>query len=309
MSLDMVLNELSFVPLSSRREAQEKMSELMQIVAYLSVMEVRGALRYSPVLFSHALYSGYTVADWINDSQVDRETRRKFLTTATKSPFLADEPLAEARKSGYEFAFESRECEALGAAYLLDVPALSLDSGACWQSEKLEIQITQIDGNSGEVLEFDGEIIHVAKPEHTKAHQEWIRRRLSSPVKTGVDIWINRNTLYPKLEFCVEVEKQLQQISLASDLKQIQYRLEALQQYDDIWTDERIKIVLPNFSGESQTTMNNYAHYRNFTRPNGEIVCCEWHMKMMKSNLRLHFYWDKKQNVFVVGYIGTHLPI
>ena len=62
-------------------------------------------------------------------------------------------------------------------------------------------------------------------------------------------------------------------------------------------------------SGESQTTMNNYAHLRDFKRANGEVVRCEWHMKMMGSNLRLHFYWDKEKNIFVVGYIGTHLPI
>ena len=308
MSLDLVLNDLSFVPLDSRPQAQEKMSGLMQTVAVFELIEVRGALRHSPNLYSTELVDGYTVHDWIFESP-NETARLLFKSKATKSPFLADEPLAEAKSSGYEFTFNGNTCEALGAAYLLDVPALSLDSAACWREKKLGIQVSHLDESSGEISTSDCEIVHAATLEHTKAHRDWIRQRLSSPIKAGADIWSNRQTLYPNLEFCIEVEKQLQRISMPSHLHQIQRRLEALEQYDDEWTDERMKTVLPEFSSESQSTMNRYANLRDFTRSNGAVVRCEWHMKMKRTlNLRLHFYWDKTTNTFVVGYIGTHLP-
>ena len=229
MSLDLVLNDLSFVPCASRQQAQERMSELMQTITYLGAMGVKGSMRYSPVLFNQSLSSDYSVTDWINDSQVDRDTRRKFLTTATKSPFLADEPLAEAKNLGYEFTFGGEQCDAFGAAYLLDAPAISLNTNACWQTEALKIQISQLVEHSEDIVEFESAIVHAATPTHALAHQNWIRQRLSSPIKTGTDIWTNRQMLYPRIEFCVEVEKQLRLISLPSDLKQIQYRLEALQ--------------------------------------------------------------------------------
>jgi len=106
------------------------------------------------------------------------------------------------------------------------------------------------------------------------------------------------------------VGKQLESLSLPAHLRQVKNRLTALNDYDGEWTSERMLAVLPEFSGESDSTLNRYRASRTFLRNNGENIFCEWHLKIKGSiNWRIHFHVDFEQRRVIVGYVGKHLPI
>ncbi len=285
------------------------MSNLVQTLSVFGALGVEGSLRYSDSLFSFALYENYTVAHWSVDSQVEQDAKTLFKTKAAKSPFLQDEPLAEARKIGCDFLINGTHCEALGAAYLLGLPALSLMSHSVWDAEKIAIQVQEID-EQGELNQSVHEVIHAASASHVLTHRGWLQEQLSSPLKKGTDLWSNRKILFPNLEFCVEVERQLEKLLMPAHLHQVRVRLEALNQYDEEWTSERMFAVLPDFSGESDSTMSGFSGSRTYHRSNSQEVECEWHMKLKKTfNWRIHFFVDFATRKFIVGYIGPHLPI
>lgn len=285
------------------------MNELVQTLSVFGALGVQGALRCSNSLFQASLYVDYSVAHWSIDPQIEQDAKTLFKTKATKYPFLQDEPLAESRQLGCSFQMNGMACEALGAAYLLNLPALSLLSDPIWNVEKISIQIEEIN-EDGEIAQFEDEINHAAIPSHVLSHQEWFQEQLVSPIKKGTDLWDNRQILFPTLEFCVEVENQLQQLLMPAHLRQVRIRLESLANYEDEWTSERMFAVLPDFSGESDTSLGNLRNTRIFRRSNGEDVFCEWHMKMKKTlNWRIHFYADFVHKKFIVGYVGPHLPI
>jgi len=102
---------------------------------------------------------------------------------------------------GCDLKLNGRTCDALGAAFLLDIPAISLLSEERWNVERVSAQFEEID-DSGELTSEEVEIIHASSVAHIKLHQDWVKQRLSTPIKSGLDLWANKQVLFPNLEFC-----------------------------------------------------------------------------------------------------------
>ncbi|MCG8352730.1 MAG: hypothetical protein MI924_33620, partial [Chloroflexales bacterium] len=165
------------------------------------------------------------------------------------------------------------------------------------------------------------QIYHVGKTGYLGELSVWIQQRLQGeidqklqPVQTGVELWEQCSTLYPSLEFCIDVQKQLQKHASQKDqIKTIRLRLLYLEQYSQQWrvsggsfNNERLS---GNASPESQETLQHpeYGPKRRFQCPDGQRRVFSWHLKLF-NGWRIHFYPDEERQTIIVGYIGPHLP-
>jgi hypothetical protein len=115
----------------------------------------------------------------------------------------------------------------------------------------------------------------------------------------GTQLWEQRATLFPKLDFCDS--RELQTKALGGDgarFREALRGLRDLQKYCDGWITPNFDIhSLNNSSGESEATLATYGDERRFFN---------WHAK--RGNSRIHFFDFPAQKRLLVGYVGKHLP-
>jgi hypothetical protein len=170
------------------------------------------------------------------------------------------------------------------------------------------------------LVEQEVQVGHISQPDHLQQHKVWIAERLKSSVRNGRELLQKKATLYPHLVFCDEAEKQIKTLK-ANDVlfRKIVSRLLELEKYCQQWEpntafDGQQKI--PNSSGESEATMQQYGSLRQFKCPDGEIRTFAYHLKENLYGWRIHI-WPDEQGLFglaadqhrriLVGYVGVHL--
>src|SRR5260370_19149185 len=91
MGLEMVLNDLSLLPLAEDiYGARQRMDRFVKTLKTVVSLKVERVLRTEHELNGVELALEYPVARWLNDSEVDREAQRYFRSFATKAPYLQD---------------------------------------------------------------------------------------------------------------------------------------------------------------------------------------------------------------------------
>ena len=312
MDLEMVLNELSLrTPAADIPTARQLMSELITTVRTATAQGVKKVIRTQSDFQLTILAPDYPVARWRNDNEVDREARRFFLTLITKAPFLVDilDPKLEDTVNLSEFKYQGIPASGLGIAYLLETLALSLASEQCWECSRLQMDFRRLDEN-GEVIDEIVEIIHVSCSKHLQEHVDWIKKRIRTGVSDGVELWNRREELFPNLEFCDAVSKQLQNIRTRQlELQPVVKTLFELQNCCKNWNTGFFSVegYLLEESGESEATVNKYSKERTFRCPDGQERVFERHVKLRLCNWRIHFFAEKPGKV-IIGYVGRHLP-
>ena len=260
----MVLNELSLqTPAVDVPQARQLMSELVTTARTATSRGVKKVIRTQGDFQSTLLAPDYPVARWRNDNAVDRDVRRFFLSLTTKAPFLADvsDSKLEDSVNLSEFKHQGNHAHGLGIAYLLQTLALSFASEECWDCSNLKIELSQLAEN-GEILDEIVEIMHASCSKHVEEHDTWIRKRIRTGVTDGVDLWNRREELFPNLEFCDVVSKQLQNIRAGQlELQPVTKALFELQNYCKNWNTG--SFCLTGYpieeSNESEATLNQYS--------------------------------------------------
>lgn len=312
MDLEMVLNELSLrASADDIPTARQLMSELLNTVRTATSHGIKKVIRTHSDFQSTILAPEYPVARWRNDNEVDREARRFFLTLITKAPFLADvsDPKLEDAVNLSEFKHQGISASGLGIAYLLETLALSLVSEQCWDCSRLQMNFTRLDEN-GDLIDEIIEIIHASRGTHLKQHVDWIKNRIRTGVSDGIELWNRREELFPNLEFCNAVNKQLQDIRAGQlELQPVIKALFELQNCCKSWNTGAFSVEKYPIeeSGESEATLNKYRKERTFCCPDGKERLFERHVKLRICNWRIHFFPEKPGKV-IIGYVGRHLP-
>jgi len=147
MDLDMVLNELSLHSLAQDIYiARQRMSNLLRTMRIAIQSGVNRVLRTHENFYAESLASGYSLANWRNDSHVDREERRYFNSLTTKAPYWIDLRESEIKDKLYlsEFQYNGAQAHGLGFAYLIEAIALSLCSEAQWDASHIELEATRL---------------------------------------------------------------------------------------------------------------------------------------------------------------------
>src|SRR5579864_5274459 len=117
MDLEMVLNELSLrVPAINILIARQRMTDFVSMLTTAASQGVKKVMHIDRSIYDVILAPDYPISRWLNDSSIDKYTRRFFMGLAARLSYLPDLP---------EFWFESDQVNGLGFAYLNDQLAIS----------------------------------------------------------------------------------------------------------------------------------------------------------------------------------------
>ncbi len=312
MAIDMVLNELSLQSLASDASiARQRMSDFIQTVRDVKAQASKQAILRTQYNFHTSLLSpNYSIQQWLNDSEVDREEQRFIKTLITKAPFSQDVLNTEVQDldnkiGSCEFFYQGEVAIGFGVACILDIIPISLRSKPCWDCSYLDLDLIRIDEEDEKIT-----IIHASCKEHLQDHIEWFKARLRREVFNGAMLWDKREDLFPNLQFCDSVKYQLQKLRTGDImLNPVEKRLSDLQKYAASWLNGAFDSdkVACKATLESEATLNQYAQKRTFTCPDGQNRVFSWHIRLTPSAWRIHFYPSQVGQI-IIGYIGRHLP-
>lgn len=311
MDLEMVLNELSLrTPAADIQTARQLMSGLISTVRVATTSGVKRVLRTHSDLNTIELAPGYPVARWRNDNAVDREERSFFRTLTAKAPFWTD--VAQEIKNDFDLSqvrHQGEQAIGLGFAWVSDVLAVSLLSSSRWDCSRLELEVTQVDENE-ELIDKQVELVHASRGDHVQEHGDWIQNRIRIEVIDGLDLWNRKQELFPSLEFCENVGKQMQSLYPGNPmLRQLVKRLFELENCCKTWTagafdlDSLASIASP----ESETRLKQFEQELTFKCPDGEKRIFSLHVRMTPGAWRLHFCVELGPGKIIIGYIGPKI--
>ncbi|MEH2348915.1 MAG: hypothetical protein V7K55_13055 [Nostoc sp.] len=316
MDFDLILNELSLRnPAPNEQVAQQRMSELIKTIKAVKAQGVKVSLRTKEDFHTTILAPNYPLRHWLNDAE---QVERLFIKTlATKAPFSTDIVNSEIQNiennaSLSEFRHQGEMAIGLGIAYVLNTIAISLLSQECWDCNRVKLEFRYLD-EDGEIISEVVEIIHASRSSHVQKHASLIQQnqeRIYQNVSDGLEVWNRREELFPNLEFCDAVRKQLEDIRAGQlELQPVVNILFELHKCCKNWNNAYFNLDGYSIeeSGESKPTLGKYFKERTFCSPDGRERLFERHVKLRFCNWRIHFFAEQP-GIVIIGYIGRHLP-
>lgn len=253
--------------------------------------------------------AGYSIGRWIANSKwADPEKRVRIKTLIDRSSRYSEcIPTEEIDGQDVEYRCSGEIAKGLFVAHSIEGLALSLKSSEQWDVPSVNVEKSWIQGDEIESRVFH--VPHCCRIAHVEANLEWLDHRRDASPLSGAELWQERSSVFPDLDFCESVEAQVATLG-ANDpsLRAIIRGLFDLQRYCEVWESGGFDIhLLANASGESQPTLNMYSEERTFRCPDGQYRLFEWHIK--KGATRIHFVDFPEQKRLLVGYAGKHLRI
>ncbi len=311
----MVLNELSLeTPVADISTARKLMSELIQTLRQAKSLGVKPILRTHSNINNIELVCDYPIASWRNDKIVDLEERRFFRSLILKAPFCEDAlqqikdkfDLSEVRHQG-------KLADGLRFALITNYIAVSLFSDIQWDTNFLELQVTELDENE-QLTDYSEKIVHASRSSHVKQHTDWIKNRIENKLfdrqVDGEALWERREEFFPHLIFCEQVEQQLQNLYTGNPiLQQVKKRLLELEKYCQTW---QTGIFNPNLlpsktTPESDSRIQEFRQQLTIKCPDNKERLFSWHLRMTPGAWRVDFSEDLGPGKIIIGYIGLKL--
>lgn len=322
MELDLVFNELSVKALAPDKEiAKQWMFQLIQTIRSFTAQGVKVNIR-SQVSFYHIMLApNYSISQWCKEAS---EKERRFIKTLSKKTPLSQDLLnidiqeIENNQGLLEFRYKDQVALGLGVASpaLLDTIAISFISNECWNLSLLEIQSLEYSEEEKEVIE-NLVVRHASFNIHVEDHVEWIQDKIQIDIADGTDIWDRREDLFPHLEFCENLAKQIQSLYYGTPiLKQVEKKLFELENYCKTWTDGvfNADLLASKATPESQSRLDSLEEKLTFKCPDGKNRIFSWHLRMTGAGAwRLHFFPKLEispklgTGKIIIGYIGEKI--
>ncbi|MGL4376229.1 MAG: hypothetical protein ACRCT1_07320, partial [Microcoleaceae cyanobacterium] len=156
-------------------------------------------------------------------------------------------------------------------------------------------------------------IFHASRSSHVIHHSEWIANKIKQNIQDGVDLWERKSELFPHLEFCDRVEKQLEKLAVQKPIFQqkILTRLSELEKAAQNWTEGNFNIKnLPSkVTPESESRLKDFVSELTFICPDGVPRLFSWHSRITPEEWRLYFYFSRElgPGKIIIGYIGKKI--
>ncbi|NJO62051.1 MAG: hypothetical protein HC836_28605 [Richelia sp. RM2_1_2] len=286
------------------------MSELIDTLRQATASGVKRILRTSNEIHSLELAPNYPIARWRNDPEVDREESRFFKTLATKAPFWTD--VFEEFKDEFdlsEIRHQGELVSGIGFALIIDGLPVSFNSETRWNCCYLSLEVVNISENQ-EIISETVEILHASCRNHVRQHTDWIKNRIRKEVANGEELWNKKEELFPNLEFCDDVYKQINCLDNAKPIfRQVIKKLFELEESSKSWVDGAFKLetLASKASVESESRLRQFEDDLSFICSDGQKRLFSLHVRMTPGAWRLHFCTELGPGKIIIGYIGSKI--
>ncbi|MFT4924774.1 MAG: hypothetical protein ACI8WB_000858 [Phenylobacterium sp.] len=256
----------------------------------------------------------YTIRDWISDrrtkgetSLVDRDLQRYFARKLDSVPFCDEDLYA----NDNDFLTSEVEIRADGSVQANVSATLAFLRSGILLSPGLFVF------NQPYVDAFVSALDESIKPVKVRCicseltaveHATHIQQLAGLEVACANDIWQNRTQLFPHLQFCSRVEKQLDSLHQWNVVLQ---RLFELEIYARHWRSGAFDEggIPSKVTGEGEQVRANHRakKERTFTCPDNQQRLFLWHSRATPGAIRIYFYpLEESQNKgVIIGHIGA----
>ncbi|MEI3651135.1 MAG: hypothetical protein V6D39_14330 [Dolichospermum lemmermannii FEM_B0920] len=309
MELEIVFNELCLQTSSTDiNTARQLMTDFINtILAIKTPSSCKKKLRTQSNFNNLQLAPNYLLVQWRNDQDVDIDARRLIRSLQDKN----DPPLPDIADPEIQVTYQGQNTIGIYYAYVNNSLSISLQSEPQWDTSILEVEVTRINEDEEDPLIITNDIVkHASCITHGGEHTDWLEECFKINIENGNEIWNRKEELFPNLEFCDNVSKQLKNIQYRQlELAPVYKTLIELQKCCQNWKSGGFSVTgYPlDESGESEPTLNKYGQERLFTCPDNEERLFERHIKLRFCNWRIHFFPLQPGKV-IIGYVGRHLP-
>ncbi len=310
-------NELSArVQASSKSHGRERIDDMIDAVA--TMMDGNPAWFFvvgEPNLWTIELSPGFTVSDWIHQSDCDRRTLLLSIASKESLPRDASEALANRfQLSEYFLSQGSRgasvrgmEARGFGAAVLFEGIGVSLRSEDRWSQTQVSLQHMWLDEDC---MERNDEVEALNLSASTQASHllELQRKRIRSDLKGDPARLFGRKLeVFPHLVFGLDVDSHVQLLPqgvlrvAVGKLMTLDGAVRARRS-----NEEATFPFMPKCHAESEPTMQKYGCQRRFKNAEGGFATYQYHA-MIGSDHRIHLRVCHHPRRIEIGYIGRHL--
>ena len=273
--------------------------------------------------FRIELTPGYYWQDWYSGTATRdpslKEQAQAFLSISTRQPFFLSDELEAALLIDVEHCESKNSFAALKAAVWHDAAIISLPTRNPWNDSPIMVQTHKMN-DAGEIRAEVSWVENFYSLENFSKIEQSLHDARHAAMRSGKDIWENRDNLFPNLEFCGNAPDQLRTWShRLSCLEQSREAMRVLDLFAEKWgigeiheyTHETLRGLglTHRVTGESETCVNNRTRLllRTFhLHTTGEAAFFENHIKITLG-FRIYFYCDIRDRSVHVGYIGPHL--
>lgn len=304
--LEIVFNELSLNErVKSVAHSQAVFSNFLELadkVNSLKIAPVR--IRMSLDLPNTSIGEDfYTLKDWLKS--LKNEERQRYVGFLVQDPILSQNPY---------FSIGKNDVQGFGYAFNKNLGAISLSTNDVWNKDTYEIK-SEFLSDTEEIIEETVQVKHILIASGKINHEIWLKEQfvikqlqISKDIDNISDIWKNRETLFPTLNFCAEVENQLNSFESTNDSsfkKAIRYLLNLENHMKEVRNGTKEFDQFPgDISNDGEATLKKFSEERTFLKPNGVNEVFTLHCKL--GNVRIYF--TRNGENLIVGYIGRHLP-
>ena len=312
--MDYIFNELSIKEVDNIRTARNILKDFVMTCSKVQSTLSLETLRIPESignLYNVFLTKDYPVSKWCHDPEIDHDIKEKFFIIIANPPLLKDDEITELDtfESSY-FNYERMESKGLGVSFLLETLSVSFLTDNCWDTNGITLNHEYFDENV-EVVTKNINVKHGSKISHIDTHIDYFNEKRRSIISKCLEIWNQRETIFPNLIFCGKTQKQLTKGLSSKYVYQIYDRLLSLNNYINTWhagefnVNDFISNKNISCSPESECTLRLYGDQRRFSIPGKGTELFTLHIKT--GDLRFYFYPDSVNRKAYIGYIGSHL--
>lgn len=317
----LILNEES-IPYTTRANANAELPIFISIVSDAlskNIKSIRISEKLGGSWYEMPVCNNYTLREWLNDKDDDKEFERKIKTFISKTdiPHIPINDTEQKRRydNSYFFLLQHPQIEvpSLGATYFTSQLAISFSSSEYWNDN-----IVSILKNELVEEDFVDEVVSVA---NIVSENQWniqfeqIENQRKESIRKGRELWEHRENEFPNLIFCGDTEKNFNKMSISEIVfNQLWNTLSLLNNYSsDKSNDFSITSIQAttnlDISDESESVKTNpkLSIYRMFKTQIGKKFF-GYHVKNFAGEKRLQFFVEKDSKEIYVGYFGKHLP-